>query len=287
MPLWTTLRATIGRSMASPDAETDQFSALERFFFVNPLQSVYSKVRQPDGTGILERLLREMRIQVRVAPEDLTRIPLTGALLVVANHPFGILDGAVLGALLTRLRKDVKMLTNYLAGAVEELKDLCIYVDPFARPASHRLNVAAFRQAVLHLKRGGLLAMFPAGEVSHWQFRHGEVTDPEWSPAAARLAGLTGAPVVPVLFSGRNSVSYHMLGMVHPRLRTVQLPREFLNKAGKEIELRIGTPVLAEKLARIGNEQQATNYLRWRTYLLARRERVPELPPPAPHKQDI
>lgn len=262
-------------------------SALEKFLFVNPLRQVYSRVRQPESSDILEKLLSEMRIQVRVTPEDLVRIPQTGAALVVANHPFGILDGAVLGALLTRIRKDVKMLTNYLVGAVEELRDLCIYLDPFAGASSHRVNASGLRHAVAHLKSGGLLVMFPAGEVSHWQFRHGEVTDPEWSAAAARLVRLTGAPVVPMLFAGRNSVSYHVLGAVHPRLRTIQLPREFLNKAGKEIGLRIGTPVPAEKLCRIHNDLQATNYLRWRTYLLRRREQAAPLPQPAHRMQNV
>ncbi len=147
-------------------------SPLEKFFFVNPLRKVYSRVRQPESSHILERLLNEMRIQVRVTPDDLMRIPQTGAALVVANHPFGILDGAVLGALLTRIRKDVKMLSNYLVSAVEELRDLCIYLDPFARASSQRVNACGLRQAVAHLRNGGLLAMFPAGEVSHWQFRH-------------------------------------------------------------------------------------------------------------------
>ncbi len=285
MPLWS--RATIRGSEASPALREAGLSTLEKFFFVNPLREVYSRVKQPGEPGILERVLREMRIEVQVAPEDLLHVPRTGAALVVANHPFGILDGVVLGALLTRVRQDVKILTNYLVSAVEELAGLCIYLDPFARASAQRVNVAGLRQAVAHLRRGGLLVMFPAGEVSHWHFRHGEVTDPEWSSAAARLVRLTGAPAIPLLFAGRNSVSYHLLGAVHPKLRTIQLPREFLNKAGKEIRLRIGTPIAAEKLGRINNDQQATNYLRWRTYLLRRREPPPSLAPPSYSMQDV
>jgi putative hemolysin len=271
----------------SPGAAANKLSAIEQFFFVRPLQKVYSRV-QHGGPGILERLLQDMRIEVRITEQDMARIPLTGPALVVANHPFGILDGAVLGAILPRLRKDVKLLTNYLVSAVEELSDLCIYLDPFERAAAHRVNVAGLRQAVSHLRNGGLLIMFPAGEVSHWQFRHGEVTDPEWSPAVARLVRMSRAPVVPMLFAGRNSLPYQVLGVVHPKLRTLQLPRELLNKAGKEIELRVGTPVSAEKICRIRNDQQATNYLRWRTYLLRRRQPAPSVVPPAArHREDL
>jgi putative hemolysin len=275
MPVSTLVSEESGETR-TPAAAPARLSAMEQFFFVRPLRKVYDRVRQPgvwqpDGAGILERLLREMRIEVRVTAEDLARIPPTGPALIVANHPFGILDGAVLGAILPRIRKDVKLLTNYLVGAVEELAEMCIYLDPFARPSAHHVNVAGVRKAVAHLRGGGLLVMFPAGEVSHWQFRHGEVTDPDWSPAVARLVRMSRAPVVPVLFAGRNSVGYHLLGALNPWLRTIQLPHELLNKAGKEIELRVGTPVPAEKLSRIRHDQQATNYLRWRTYLLRRR----------------
>jgi putative hemolysin len=278
MPVSSLVREESGKQAP---AATAKLSALEEFFFVRPLRKVYGRVRQPDEPGILDRLLREMRIEVRVTAEDLARIPQTGAALVVANHPFGILDGAVLGALLPRIRKDVKMLTNYLVGAVEELADMCIYLDPFAGASAHRVNVAGLRQAVSHLRSGGLLVMFPAGEVSHWQFPPGEVTDPEWSPSVARLVRLSKAPVVPVLFAGRNSVGYQLLGALHPRLRTIRLPHELLNKAGKEIELRVGRPVPAEKLCRICHDQQATSYLRWRTYLLRRRSTTAQTAPPA------
>jgi putative hemolysin len=265
--------------MIFSDAKPAQpsLSAMEKLFFVKPLRHVYARV-QGQAPGILERLLREMNITVRVAPEDLARVPRTGPALVVANHPFGILDGAALGAILLRVRPDTKILTNSLVAAVDELEQHCIQIDPFERPGSHRTNILGLRKAIAHLKQGGMLAVFPSGEVSHWQFRQSEVTDPEWNTTAARLARLSGAPVLPALFVGRNSLPFHLLGLIHPRLRTIQLSREFLKKAGKEIELRIGTPVPPQKISRVNNDRQATDYLRWRTYLLRRRRSDPTQP---------
>src|SRR5260370_13879331 len=113
-------------------------------------------VRRAGEPKILELLLREMRIGVRVKPDDLARIPRTGAAVVVANHPFGILDGATLGAILPRLRPDVKILTNYLIGALEELAPHCIFLDPFATSSSQQANLRRLRHAIAHLRCVGM-----------------------------------------------------------------------------------------------------------------------------------
>src|SRR5262249_44008402 len=148
----------------------------------------------------------------------------------------------------------------------------------FERPGARSTNILGLRKAIAHLRGGGVLAVFPSGEVSHWQFRQSEVTDPEWNTTAARLARLSGAPVVPALFVGQNSLPFHLFGLIHPRLRTIQLSREFLKKAGQEIELRIGTPVPPQKISRVADDRRATDYLRWRTYLLRRRRPDPTQP---------
>jgi putative hemolysin len=88
----------------------------------------------------------------------------------VANHPFGMLEGAILGSMLPRIRQDVKLMTNYLLAGLPEIEDKCIFVDPFNGPGSLAINQRALRQAIRWLKSGGLLVMFPAGEVSHWQY---------------------------------------------------------------------------------------------------------------------
>ncbi len=98
------------------------------------------------------------------------------------------------------------------------------------------------------------------------------MVDPEWSETTARLIRITQAVTVPVLCTGRNSVPFHLLGLVHPMLRTTRLPNELLNKTGKQIEVRIGSPISAEKIDQIPDDEQATKYLRASTYLLAARK---------------
>jgi putative hemolysin len=247
------------------------FPALFRAFFENQLHDLYTKVKQKESGHILENLLDELQVKMNVDPEDLVRIPKTGPVVVVCNHPFGILDGAMIGALLAEVRHDVKILANYLLAAMPELAPDCIFVDPFNRKGSPETNRKGLKQAITHLRNGGLLVIFPAGEVSHWQFRYAQVVDPEWSETTARLIRITQAVTVPVLCTGRNSVPFHLLGLVHPMLRTTRLPNELLNKTGKQIEVRIGSPIPAAKINQIPDDAQATRYLRASTYLLSAR----------------
>ena len=160
----------------------------EKFVPVDKVRELYRRVQKsPEGFG-LEKLLAEMRVDLRVDAADTARIPATGPVVVVANHPFGMLDGAVLAVLLTRVRPDVKVMTNYLLSDVPELARHCIFVNPFqtdpfqtdraANARSIDVNRRAVREALGWLQKGGMLAIFPAGEVSHWQFPHAEIADP-------------------------------------------------------------------------------------------------------------
>jgi len=251
----------------------------EKFIPLDKVRELYRQVqRSPEGFG-LEGLLAAMRVQLQVNAADSARIPVTGPVVVVANHPFGMLDGAMLAVLLTRVRPDVKVMTNYLLRDVPELARHCIFVDPFQSDRAVRANAIdtnrrAVREALEWLQGGGMLAVFPAGEVSQWQFPQAEIADPVWNDTAARLIRRTGASALPVYFCGRNSVGFHLLGMIHPGLRSAFLLQEFLHQEGRTVEVRVGSEIPSGSVSGIADDREATEYLRWRTYLLARRIRV-------------
>ena len=111
--------------------------------------------------------------------------------------------------------------------------------------------------------------MFPAGTVSHLHLRQGRVTDPEWSPTVGRLVHLARAVVVPAYIDGRNSNLFQLAGLVHPRLRTALLPREMINRHGREVSVRLGRVLAYEELAHLNDDARLMRHLRLRTYLLA------------------
>lgn len=245
-----------------------------KFAPVSKARDLYRRVQQlPEGFR-LETLLAAMRIDLRVDSADSARIPATGAVVVVANHPYGVLDGALLTVLLTRVRQDVKLLTNFLLSDVPELQRHCIFVDPFGTDRSVDSNRKALREALAWLQQGGMLAIFPAGEVSSWRMPAAQVADREWNDTAVRLIRRTGAAALPIYFCGHNGMGFQLLSMVHPKLRTAFLLQEFLQQEGKTIEVRVGSAVPAQSIHAISNDREAMGYLRSRTYLLAKRRKA-------------
>jgi len=223
------------------------------------------------GDAFVSWTLKRCGIEVRIAEADLLRIPACGPLIVVANHPFGGIEGVALAHALKRVRPDVKLFANFLLARIPELRDHFIFVDPFARPGATAANTKALRSALSWLGQGGLLVVFPAGEVSALSLKTRRIADPTWSPAIARIARRAGAPVLPVYVPGRNRAMFQTAGVIHPALRTALLPREFLARWGKPIELRIGTAVSAARLGAFGDDADAIAYLRDRTEILAAR----------------
>ncbi len=246
-----------------------------KFIPLEPVRELYQRVRSAPQGFRLEALLAEMKVKLEVQPADIDRIPVKGPLIAVANHPFGMLDGAALSVLLSRVRSDVKILTNSLLEGIPELHEHCIFVDPFHTTSATDKNVKPLKQATEWLCQGGALAVFPAGEVSQWNVREAQVTDPPWNTVAARLLRKTGASALPVYFCGRNSVNFQLLGLINPRLRTLFQLQEFLQRREKNVQIRIGKAIPSELIANLDTDAEATEYLRLRTYLLSYRGKKP------------
>lgn len=259
--------------------------ALGLILNLNQLDRIYDQIKaNPANTHFLAKFLEALNIRYTVQGLELACIPRQGPVVVVANHPFGALDGIILYNVLKTIRPDATVMANYLLGKLPELSDAFILVDPFETKQSTRANLKPVRDAVRWLKNGGLLGIFPAGEVSHLEWNKWEITDPDWGAMSARLVRTTQATVVPVFFRGTNSYAFQMAGLIHPRLRTAMLPREMLRKANATIELRFGKSIPYEKLEKFKNHQDMIKYMRGRTYFLD-----PELKHlgPSPQRQGL
>jgi putative hemolysin len=225
--------------------------------------------RSPDA-GFFAAALRELDIHYTCSDADLCRIPATGPALIVANHPFGMLEGLILGAMLDQIRPDYRFVANSLLQAIPNVANRIIPVDPFG--GAVRGNAQALRQAQRWLSDGGLLLTFPAGEVSNLHGMPPVVADGEWNTRLIRLARQASAPIVPVFFFGHNGMTFQLSGLVHPSLRTALLCRELLNKRGGRFRVAVGNPFRPDPAAP-QTDRDLTEYVREKTYALGYRER--------------
>ena len=256
----------VGLLAAPAVAAVNRLSGLKR------LDGLYQRTRRAAGTGdFLDRALATLGVCLQLDPQRLARVPESGPLLIVSNHPFGGVEGMALAQALRRRRPDLRILANHLLGRIPELDPLMIHVDPFGGAAATRRNRAPLRQALAWLNNGGALLVFPAGAVSHWQLAQRAVTDPPWQPAAAWLARRSGAAVLPVFVGGHNSALFQLAGLVSPHLRTVLLVRELLDSHRRHLRAELGRPIAASELDDLGTDEECTAWLRLRVYALARR----------------
>jgi len=245
---------------------------VERLLLFHHLNRAYADVlRMRDRRPFLEKVLDRLNIRYAVAEEDFCRLAVSNRpVIIVANHPYGGIEGIILASLLRSVRTDVKFMANYFLERIPELQEVLISVDPFGRADSRRRNIGPLRECIRWVRGGGMLVVFPAGEVSHFDPLRGAV-DPAWNTSIAGLVRKTGAPVIPVHFDGTNSMRFHAAGMVHPSLRTALLPAELLNKGKRTIRVSAGRIVPAERLSSFGTDEELAGYLRCRTEAIAHR----------------
>jgi len=263
----------IGKKLLAATPWKELGSLIDKFLHLDDLEQLCEIARrQAAGDSFFTKLLASLNLTCDCLPGDLQRVPEQGPVIVVANHPFGLAEGPALGSLLVGIRSDIRFLANSLLVAVPELREYVIPVDPFGGDAATRSNLKPLRQAIEWVRGGGLLVVFPAGEVASLQLPKPGIQDPAWNESVARLVRITRANVVPVFFHGTNSAAFHIAGLAHPRLRTVLLSRELLNKRGSSIRVSIGGPISAQSLSRLENCSDAIHYLRERTHLLRARK---------------
>ena len=245
---------------------------LEKALALDLVNNLYAGAAdEPTTESFVARILEQLQISFSVPEEQLARIPQTGRVIVVANHPFGAIEGIILGSLLRRRRPDAKIMANHLLSRITEMRELFILVNPFDSKDAPKQNIGPMREAMRHLRNEGLLGVFPAGEVAHLNWR-GRVEEGPWTTHVARLVRHGQCPVLPVYFDGHNSLLFHLAGLCHPSLRTALLARELSRLQGGRIDVQIGSPIPYTRLGKIKDDQQLVDLLRSRTMALACRK---------------
>ncbi len=221
------------------------------------------------GESFWNAAIRKLRLNVDLNEEALGEIPKTGPVILVANHPFGVLDGLMICWLVARVRKDFKVLTNALLRRAEEIKPFLLPIDFEESKAALETNIKTRAEAKTLLEKGGALIIFPGGTVSTTEkMWTRKARDPEWKTFTARMISQGKAPVVPVFFAGQNSRLFQIASHVSMTLRLSLLFKEVHDRIGEDMVVRIGKRIPYEDLKAISDRKRLMEFLRDRTYAL-------------------
>lgn len=235
---------------------------------LNKMNDIYSNISRYKGVEFAQKLIEYLKVECDFLPDELKNIPAEGPAILVSNHPFGAIDGIIMLAIVGKLRPDLKILTNFLLSYIPNLQEHFLPVNPFTDKPGLKSSLKGLKLAKENLANGGILGLFPSGEVSSNGNKQKVVKDIPWQPSIIKLIRNAEVPVIPVYFHGGNSKFFHFIGKVHPLLRTVRLPHELANKHDKTISIRFGKPVSVSEIAEYTSDTELGTYLYSRTYAL-------------------
>ncbi|SDE28055.1 lysophospholipid acyltransferase family protein [Ruegeria marina] len=206
--------------------------------------------------------LKTMGIDLLTPAEQIARIPKEGPVVVVANHPHGMVDGMILAELIGRVRQDYRILTRSVLTGLDEAATSFMIPVPFPHdPEAQRKMVEMRARAMDHLKAGGVVALFPSGVVMSSDSWWGPPIEREWNVFTAQMIRRSGARVVPIYFPGRNSRAYQIACQVSPILRQGLLLHEIVRSCKKPQAPVIGEPVSDSDMELLGRDPRG--FMAW------------------------
>ena len=232
----------------------------------------FEKSGAPHGSPFWPKAIKHMGIRIDTPPEEIARIPKTGAVVVVANHPSGLVDGMIMAEMVNRVRSDFRILTRSLLTGIPEVEEFMIPV-PFPHEENSReLGLEMRTLTMEHLKRGGVIILFPAGRVACSETWFGTAIEAEWNVFTHKMIHRSGATILPIYFPGQNSRVYQIANLVSATVRQGLLLYEIKRSLFKPQRPVIGEPIAANVLRDWeGNPRGFLAWLRQHTLDLARR----------------
>ncbi|NCF76939.1 MAG: acyltransferase [Proteobacteria bacterium] len=227
------------------------------------------------GRSFWEVMINRYGLSLDVVSGAIADIPAEGPLVVVANHPFGILDGLIMGYLLSTRRGDFRILANSVFQDAPDLNRIILPISFASTKDAVKLNLETRAKALEFLKAGGAIGVFPGGTVSTAAKPFQRPFDPGWRRFTARMITKSNATVVPVFFDSQNSRLFQLASHIHYNLRVALLLKEFRRRADKPEEIAIGGPISPATIATFSDDAQGMmDFLRNETYGLSPRSIV-------------
>ncbi len=222
------------------------------------------------GRDFWEVMVDRYGLSLDVIGGSLRNIPANGPLILISNHPYGILDGLMMGYILSHVRGDFRILANSVFRKAEELNRIVLPISFDETRDAQRTNIQTRKIALEYLGQGGAIGVFPGGTVSTAAKPFSPPMDPGWRSFTARMVAKSQATVVPIFFDGHNSRLFQLASHLHSTLRLALLIKEFKSRVDEPVRVVVGEPIQQSQLdAHAGDPKAMMDFLRRATYELS------------------
>jgi putative hemolysin len=194
-------------------------------------------------------------LKINYIAENVDNIPKAGSSIIVANHPFGLLDGLIICSIICDVRKDYKILINDEVSQIDQIREYLLPIKFSTLTEDIKKNIISKKKAIEHVNSNGILITFPSGEVATSSLIFNEANERRWKPLIGSIINKTNAEIIPVRFFGKNSLFFQTIGFVNNNLRRILFIRELLNKKNQTFKLSIGKKISSLNEERLNNRQ--------------------------------
>ncbi len=225
------------------------------------------------GRDFWEVMADRYGLTLDIVGGSLANIPATGPVIAVANHPYGILDGLMMGFILSTVRGgDFRILAHRVFRRAAELDKIILPISFDETKEALSLNVQTRKDALAYLKIDGAIGVFPGGTVATAVRPFAQPMDPLWRGFTAKMIAKSDAVVVPIYFDGQNSRMFQIASHLHSTLRMALLIKEFRKRVDTPVRVVIGEPITRARLAEFDADPRGCmDFLRGQTYGLSPR----------------
>ena len=222
------------------------------------------------GRNFWEVIVERYNIEMNIVKGCLGEIPKDGPVVIVSNHPFGILDGLLMGYILSKTRKDFKIIANRVFRKAKDLDEVVLPISFEENREGNLQNLKTRNEAIHFLKAGGIVGIFPGGTVATSAKLFSRPLDPFWKRFTSKLILKSDATVVPIFFGGSNSRLFQIASHMSYNLRMALLIREFGMKIDKKVDVGIGKKISSNYLQKFSRDLDGMmEYLRFQSYSLS------------------
>ena len=234
-------REDIQKELGLPRFLSPLVSGIFSFGKFRQVNELYKKYESVHGWKFAETVLRHQHISINYDQQQLEKAKAYKSIIIISNHPHGILDGLLLLKLFGENGiDDIKVVANAMLEPVRTLSDNLVVVNSFDNSTDYALRFKGGKNVLKAIEQNNHIAFFPSADVSSFKLKSWRIEDPSWNKSFFRLIGRTERNILPVYISGRNSMLYQMMELIHRKLSLLCLIREFLNKKNEVIDIRIG-----------------------------------------------